>query len=138
MKAARNTVAGALSGLGCVVLLQQFSVLYPTATVAFTGIALGIAVQFGVSALVGRPQRTASIPLSSADVSETPNWHPTHRVPADGTDAWPEPDASARPELRLDGGLEVRIDKAEGGWAHVVCENGWSTWVNGSLLEPRG
>jgi hypothetical protein len=153
MKIARNVIAGALSGIGVIVLLQQYAVLYPTGTIAILGIVVGIAVQFGVGAAFGRaPVRLATAdpmvpsidsypgaiePTSSAvDSSPTAEgWHPSHRVPAEGLATWVEPDPAQAPGPRLDPHLAVHVDETAGEWAHVVCENGWSAWVLASRLE---
>jgi hypothetical protein len=144
MTAVRNTVAGVLSGLGAVVLLQQFAVLYPTGTVTLLGIALGIAVQFAIATIVDRMRPAVSAAAPYAAPSEAtytepaaPAWGPTHRVPADGLDAWQEPDPAAAPVARLDAGLEVRVQRTDGGWAQIVCENGWSAWVDERRLEAQ-
>ena len=158
MKIARNVIAGALSGIGVVVLLQQYAVLYPTGTIAILGIVVGIAVQFGVGAAFGRapvrlaaavapvaydqpamvdPSTGAVEPTSS--VIDTPltaeGWYPSHRVPAEGLATWAEPDPAQAPGPRLDPHLAVHVDETAGEWAHVVCENGWSAWVLASRLE---
>ncbi|WP_371494333.1 hypothetical protein OG871_04390 [Kitasatospora sp. NBC_00374] len=58
---------------------------------------------------------------------------PTHVAPADGLQTWAEPDP-ARPTVRLDPLLPVRLVGTEGNWARIVCANGWSAWVDGRLL----
>jgi hypothetical protein len=64
-------------------------------------------------------------------------YRPTHVVPISGLDARPTPDAVLPPSSRLDAGLDVEVeDWRDDGWAHVVCSNGWDTWVDGRLLEP--
>ncbi len=158
MRVTRNIVAGVLSGIGVVVLLQQYSVLYPTGTVAILGVVLGVAVQFAISALAPRrsPSLAGASPMSAAstaDVAEpVPDWadaasaetstdvamwDPTHRVPSEGLDAWPQPDGSMPPGARLDAGLEVRVEQVDNGWARIVCENGWAGWVDERRLEMR-
>ena len=156
MKVTRNIVAGVLSGIGVVVLLQQYSVLYPTGTVAILGVVLGVAVQFAVSALALRrsPKLVVASPMSGvataamaepatdwadpASVETSTDgaiWDPTHRVPSEGLDAWPQPDGSMPPGARLDAGLEVRVEQVDNGWARIVCENGWVGWVDERRLE---
>jgi hypothetical protein len=155
MTAVRHAAAGLLSGLGAVVLLQQFAVLYPTGTVTLLGIAIGIAVQFAIAAIVDRmrapvaaayaaspvptytdpePAHSESQPIAGEAVAA---WAPTHRVPAEGLEAWQEPDPAAAPIARLDAGLEVRVERTDGAWAQIVCENGWSAWVDDRRLEAR-
>jgi hypothetical protein len=35
----------------------------------------------------------------------------------------------------LDPGLEVRrVEQRDDGWAHIVCSNDWTTWVDGRRL----
>jgi hypothetical protein len=65
----------------------------------------------------------------------TSDWRPTHRVGTAGLDAWETQDGGP-PVARLDSGLEVLVEQTAGDWAHVVCENGWSGWVDRNGLEP--
>ena len=161
MKIARNVLAGLLSGIGVVVLLQQYAVLYPTGTIAMMGAIVGIAVQFGVGAVAGTSRRvgtfvtaapsndaSAYAPVGAPDGSDHGiadvdagdealiHWTPTHRIPEEGLDTWPNPDPTLAPGPRLDAGLGVRVDHTGDGWARVVCENGWAAWVDASRLEP--
>ena len=143
MKTARNIVAGALSGLGVVVLLQQYGVAYPTGMVAIIAVVIGIAVQFGIAQIASR--RTVAVAgaghedLVPSDVpfDASTNWSPTHRVPASGLDAWEERDGTGPPAAHLDGGLEITVDEMAGDWARITCENGWQAWVDGRRLEVR-
>jgi hypothetical protein len=145
MKIARNLIAGVVSGIGVVVLLQQYAVLYPTGTIAIIGIVLGIAVQFGVGAAFGRAPVRVAVATTTAPEDDTagvieqyPNadgWFPSHRVPEDGLTTWAEPDPAVGAGARLDPHLAVHVDESRGEWAHVVCENGWSAWVPASRLE---
>jgi hypothetical protein len=64
-------------------------------------------------------------------------WQPTHRVPPGGLPSWSQPDGSAPPSNRLDEALEVAVAQWRGPWAWVVCENGFTTWVDGRQLLPR-
>jgi hypothetical protein len=59
----------------------------------------------------------------------------THVVGDDSLDTYETPDAS-RPTAPLDPGLRVQVTENLGDWAHVVCDNGWSAWVDGRLLVP--
>lgn len=137
MRTARNIVAGALGGLGVVVLLQQYAVAYPTGLVTIIGVLAGIAVQFGTAQLGGaRPQLAMSAAETTPDVDDG-SWVATHTVPATGLDAWAAPDASEAPQARLDAGLGVRVAAVHGDWAQILCENGWSAWVDGRALEAR-
>jgi hypothetical protein len=153
MSIVRNIVAGVLSGFGVVVLLQQYAVLYPTGMVTLLGVLIGIAVQFAIAMLADRwrPAAATSAPAAvpvevppiapaAAEPAVEPSadaWAPTHRIPEGGLDAWQDPDPAAAPVARLDAGLEVRLEDTLGGWAHIVCENGWSAWVDGGRLEER-
>jgi hypothetical protein len=65
------------------------------------------------------------------------DWNPDAVIPASGLPAWPEPDGSAPPATQLQAGVEVRIAERRGDWAKVECWNGWSGWLNGSLLVRR-
>ncbi|MFG3054879.1 hypothetical protein ACGFZP_28555 [Kitasatospora sp. NPDC048239] len=60
-------------------------------------------------------------------------FHPTHVAPPDGMATWTAPDP-ARPSTRLDPLLPVQLIGREGDWGHVLCSNGWATWVDGRLL----
>jgi hypothetical protein len=62
---------------------------------------------------------------------------PTHVVPPDGVSAWSTPDPTAQPVTTIDGLLDVElVERRDDGWAHVLCGNGWSAWVDGELLLP--
>jgi alpha-tubulin suppressor-like RCC1 family protein len=63
-------------------------------------------------------------------------WEPTHFIAAGGQPAWSAPDAAQAPVATLAPGLPVRVVEWWGGWARVVCSDGWSGWVDGSLLRP--
>ena len=145
MKTARIIIAGALSGLGVIVLLQQYAVAYPTGMVTIIGIIIGIAVQFGIAQLAARRNIAVagvgfadSAPADVAlDGSASALWSPTHRVPAAGLDAWEERNGTVPPVAHLDEGLEITVDEISGDWAHITCENGWQAWVDARRLEVR-
>jgi hypothetical protein len=63
----------------------------------------------------------------------TPGFRPTHVVPQHGMPSWEAPDP-ARPTMPLDPLLPVQLSERRGDWAHVLCANGWSAWVDGRLL----
>ncbi|MEV0531624.1 hypothetical protein [Kitasatospora sp. NPDC050463] len=60
-------------------------------------------------------------------------FRPTHVAPPDGMATWAAPDP-AQPSARLDPLLPVRLIGLQGDWGHVLCSNGWTTWVDGRLL----
>jgi hypothetical protein len=69
------------------------------------------------------------------DPEAAPAWAPTHAIPGSGLAAWTEPDdSSGIPVDKLDPGLEVRLLERTGTWAHVLCSNGWSAWVESPQL----
>jgi hypothetical protein len=76
------------------------------------------------------------VPLDLPEVSEPPIWRPSHLVPGGGLPAWPLPDPTTVPTY-LDPELEVAVDQWDMHWAHVVCSNGWSGWVDGRRLVVR-
>lgn len=61
-------------------------------------------------------------------------WVPTHRVPEAGLWVWDRPDGSRPPVQQLDPGLAVLVAERQGGWARVVCENGFTGWVDDAQL----
>lgn len=87
--------------------------------------------------------QTAQWPGDSGDGPETrvlpavdAPFAPTHLVPGTGVAAWDVPDPARAPVAQLDPGLPVRLfEQRPDGWAHVGCSNGWSTWVDGRLLN---
>ena len=145
MKIARNVIAGGLSGLGVVILLQQYAVAYPTGMITILGIVLGIAAQFGIAQLAS--YRTVAIAGGAADAfvpsstgvtddgADGVRWSPTHRAPASGLDAWETRDSTVPPAAHLDPGLGVTVDQTLGDWAQITCENGWKAWVDARRLE---
>jgi hypothetical protein len=66
-----------------------------------------------------------------------PDWNADAVIPPSGLPAWSEPDGSAPPAAQLQAGVEVRIAEQRGDWARVECWNGWSGWLNGSLLVKQ-
>ncbi|MFF1796885.1 hypothetical protein ACFVXQ_22160 [Kitasatospora sp. NPDC058263] len=60
-------------------------------------------------------------------------FRPTHVAPPDGMATWTAPDP-AQPAARLDPLLPVQLIARQGDWGHVLCSNGWATWVDGRLL----
>src|SRR5260370_2402060 len=64
-------ISGALSGLGVIVLLQQYSVAYPTALLTIIGIVLGIGAQFAVMFVATRYAHAGSPPVALAMTGES-------------------------------------------------------------------
>ncbi|MGW6919420.1 YrhB domain-containing protein [Kitasatospora sp. NPDC054939] len=73
-----------------------------------------------------------------APAAAEPVWQPTHLVPEGGMAAWSEPDPAREPVARIDARVELRLLERAGEWAHIVCSNGWSAWVDGRAMEPLG
>ncbi len=67
-----------------------------------------------------------------------PAWRGTHRVPDGGMAAWAAPDPAHAPMVNLGGRLELIVVERAGDWARVAAVNGWSGWVDGRRLIPRG
>lgn len=61
-------------------------------------------------------------------------WTPTHSVPPSGMDAWALPDPTQPTVARLDPGVPVQVVESKGAWAHIVCSNSWSGWVDYRIL----
>ena len=61
-------------------------------------------------------------------------WMPSHKVPPQGMQAWAAPDPNGAVVATLGGHLPVQVTETRGAWAHVVCSNGWTGWVDGRLL----
>jgi hypothetical protein len=66
------------------------------------------------------------------------SWSPTHRAPEGGIGCWSAPDLSGPVVATLDPGLEVEVVERRDQWAHVLCSNGWSAWVDARLLVTNG
>ncbi|HZB98019.1 MAG TPA: SH3 domain-containing protein, partial [Candidatus Sulfotelmatobacter sp.] len=64
----------------------------------------------------------------------TAGWMPTHVVPTTGMDAWAVPDPTQPTIARLDPGVPVQVVETKGAWAHIVCSNTWSGWVDYRIL----
>ena len=63
-----------------------------------------------------------------------PAWIATHKVPAEGLQAWAQPDPTGVTIANLAGGIELRVEERRADWAHVAAENGWQGWVDGRRL----
>lgn len=83
------------------------------------------------------PVTSAPPAAASAPPATAPAWAPTHLVPAGGMPARANPDPAEAPIERLGEGLGVQVAERRGDWACVVCENGWTAWVDGRYLQPR-
>jgi SH3-like domain-containing protein len=74
------------------------------------------------------PVPTTAVPTSA--------WQPTHVVPQGGASAWAKPDRVERPVAQVDPRVEVQVIGRYREWANLRCSNGWSSWVDGRVLEP--
>jgi len=62
----------------------------------------------------------------------------SHVVPGTGLPTWPAPDPAQPQGPPLAAGLEVQVlEVTPQGWAHVVCSNGWTAWVDAARLRER-
>jgi hypothetical protein len=59
---------------------------------------------------------------------------PTHTVPPQGMQAWAAPDPNGAIVATLGGGLPIQVTDVRGAWAHVLCSNGWTGWVDGRII----
>ncbi len=80
----------------------------------------------GYQPLTGQPAPQAH-PAQSA-------FAPTHTVPPQGMQAWAAPDPNGAVVATLGGGLPIQITEVRGAWAHVLCSNGWTGWVDGRII----
>jgi hypothetical protein len=70
----------------------------------------------------------------TAPAPAQPPWTPSHRVPPQGMQAWAAPDPAGAVVATLGGHLPVQVTEVRGAWAHVLCSNGWTGWVDDRLL----
>lgn len=84
------------------------------------------------------PEPTLS-PEPTPSLEPTPSPEPvtSYVVPADGIQAWQEPDPAQHPIATLHGGTAVRLLEQRGQWAQVETPNGWTVWVDASRLAPE-
>jgi hypothetical protein len=80
----------------------------------------------GYTPLSGQPAQQ-SHPAASA-------FAPTHTVPPQGMQAWAAPDPNGAVVATLGGSLPIQITEVRGAWAHVLCSNGWTGWVDGRII----
>jgi hypothetical protein len=80
----------------------------------------------GYTPLSGQPAQQPH-PAASA-------FAPTHTVPPQGMQAWAAPDPNGAVVATLGGGLPIQITEVRGAWAHVLCSNGWTGWVDGRII----
>lgn len=91
-----------------------------------------------VSVPVAEPlSRPPASPVPPAPPT-APAFRPTHRVPSGGMSAWTAPDPALKAVTRIDGRVELEVLQRAGDWAHIVCSNGWSAWVDGRRIEEIG
>jgi hypothetical protein len=132
-----GSIGGSLmAGIGTLILGQQFAVFFPTLTLSIFWLVGWLVIGIAVPSLAHR----AGVHKANAMLAQgaAPAWAPTHRVPVEGMQAWTAPDPSSGEPIRLDPGLEVRVDETTGDWARVTAANGWSGWVDVRLLDPAG
>jgi hypothetical protein len=86
----------------------------------------GAAAQPSYTPLSGQPAQQPH-PASTA-------FAPTHTVPPQGMQAWAAPDPNGAVVATLGGGLPIQITEVRGAWAHVLCSNGWTGWVDGRII----
>src|SRR4051812_9981381 len=88
---------------------------------------------------LGRNRGSAGGGTSVGDVDAGTALRPTHRVGDAPLQSFERPDAASVLPTWLDPRLEVCVtEQRADGWAHVLCSNGWTTWVDGRLLAPLG
>ena len=140
-----GSISSLLFGLGTLVLAQQFAVVYPTLVIAI--VWLVVCVLLGGLVLPSLIKRSAVRSFNAglgqvaaagqaAAATTAAAWTPSHRAPAEGLDAWSAPDPSSAQQIRLDPGLELRVEQTTGEWAQVTASNGWTGWVDARLLKP--
>ncbi|MFD8707355.1 hypothetical protein ACFV1W_33025 [Kitasatospora sp. NPDC059648] len=91
-----------------------------------------------VAAPVSEPLSRPPAPPVSPERTTEPVFRPTHRVPSGGMSAWAAPDPSLKAVTRIDARVELHVLERAGDWAHIVCSNGWSAWVDGRRIEELG
>ncbi len=69
-------------------------------------------------------------------VATEPAWIATHAVPAEGIQAWADPDPAGDVIANLAGRVELEVIERRANWANVKAENDWEAWVDGRRLIP--
>lgn len=144
-----GSIWSVLFGLGTIVLAQQFAVLYPTLVLTIVWIVVCVLLGgllapslVALSTVRSANARLAAGATTAGAQASTPvstsAWLPTHRTPAGGLDAYPAPDPGAGGPIRLDPGLQLRVEQTTGDWAQVTASNGWTGWVDARRLEGLG
>ena len=98
----------------------------PTSTLPAPSFGTPSPAAGGYSPLSGQPAQQPH-PAASA-------FAPTHTVPPQGMQAWAAPDPNGAIVATLGGGLPIQITEVRGAWAHVLCSNGWTGWVDGRII----
>jgi hypothetical protein len=82
----------------------------------------------------GQPFTAAAATPAPAPIPAAPAFIPSHTVPPQGMQAWAAPDPAGAVVATLGGHLPVQVTEVRGAWAHVLCSNGWTGWVDDRLL----
>ena len=91
-------------------------------------------VPTGAGGAVGPASALGTVPMGIASTGK-PSWQPTHLVPEGGMPAWATPDTARPPVARIDPRVELQLLERSGSFAHILCSNGWSAWVDNSAIE---
>lgn len=83
-------------------------------------------------------QPAAPLSWPAAPQPAPATWAPSHRVPAGGITAWDTPEPIRQPIAILPEHTELVVLTWAGEWARVRVAGGWTGWVDGRLLVPRG
>jgi hypothetical protein len=93
----------------------------------------GLRAQLAALPIVGSAAATGSAAAATASAAQA--FAPTHRAPAEGLAAWPNPDPAGA-STQLAGGLPVEVVATVADWAQVRASNGWIGWVDARRLVP--
>jgi hypothetical protein len=86
------------------------------------------------SALPSDTFDTAPAPRHAAE--RPTSWTPSHEVTRRSrTRAQPDPDSPTT--ATLERRIPVQLLERRGEWAHVLCSNGWTAWIDARDLTPR-